>query len=81
MAGKRRYFEFSVFPKYKQMYISAFARMLDELRKTGVNQNWKDEYDVFSWWMEDDGILGQYSFEDYETEENEPEVVWNRFKD
>lgn len=81
MAGKRRYFEFSVFPKYKQMYISAFARMLDELRKTGVNQNWKDEYDVFSWWMEDDGIHGQYSFEDYETEENEPEVVWNRFKD
>lgn len=35
MAGKKRYFEFQVFPKYRQMYLNAFKRMLEELWKIG----------------------------------------------
>lgn len=66
MADKKRYFEFSVFPKYKQMYLNAFKRMLEELRKAGANPSWQNEYDVFSWWMEEKNIEGQYSLDDYE---------------
>lgn len=63
---KKRYFEFAVFPKYKQMYLNAFKRMLDELRKAGATPKWENEYDVFAWWMEEKDIKGQYSLDDYE---------------
>ena len=66
MADKKRYFEFAVFPKYKQMYLNAFKRMLDELRKAGATPKWENEYDVFAWWMEEKDIKGQYSLDDYE---------------
>lgn len=66
MANKKRYFEFSVFPKYKQMYLNAFKRMLEELRKSGAVTSWKNEYEVFAWWMEEKNIEGQMSLEDYD---------------
>lgn len=65
-AGKKRYFEFAVFPKYKQMYLNAFKRMLDERRKAGKTQKWENEYDVFAWWMEEKDVKGQHSLDDYE---------------
>ena len=65
MADKKRYFEFDVFPKYKQMYIKAFKRMLEELWKKGVKTSWKNEHEVFEWWMEDKNIGGQMSIQDY----------------
>lgn len=66
MADKKRYFEFSVFPKYKQMYLNAFKRMLEELWKSGAVTSWKNEYEVFAWWMEEKNIEGQMSLEDYD---------------
>lgn len=66
MADKKRYFEFSVFPKYREMYIGAFDRMLIEMRKTAPEKmrSWKSGLDVFDWWMENDNIKGQIELED-----------------
>ena len=65
MADKKRYFEFSIFPKYKQMYINAFKRMLEEMWKAGIQTRWKNANEVFSWWMEEESIAGQISLEHY----------------
>lgn len=68
MAGKQRYFEFSVFPTYERAYIRAFERMLLTRRDMGKNDTtgkWKDAEAVFRWWMEDENVEGQMElFED-----------------
>ena len=69
MAGKKRWKEFSDFPKYKQIYIHAFERMLEERDKRGKENRWKSGEEVFFWWMEDDNIPGQMSIEDFIGEE------------
>lgn len=70
MAGKKRYEEFAQYPKYKELYIKAFARMLVERERRGLKTmpQWKNAQCVFDWWMEDENIDGQYSmdFEDNE---------------
>lgn len=72
MAGKKRYFEFQVFPKYRQMYLNAFRKMLEEIRKAkGKEAIWKNEYEVFAWWMEENEIPGQMTIEDFYEYENE----------
>ena len=69
MAGKKRWKEFSDFPKYKQIYIHAFERILEERDKRGKENRWKSGEEVFFWWMEDDNIPGQMSIEDFIGEE------------
>lgn len=65
LSGKKRWKEFSDFPKIKDAYIRAFDRML-QVRKDRAKENkWKDGYDVFLWWMEDENIAGQMSIEDF----------------
>lgn len=67
LAGKSRAKEFAAFPQYRDMYISAFARMLearkanDELHGTDA---WKSPIDVYHWWMEDGVLPGQIEMED-----------------
>ena len=54
MAGKKRYTEFRIYPKYKQMYIHAFDRMLEARKAKGkYDPDWNSGYDVFQWWMEE----------------------------
>ncbi len=66
MADKKRYFEFSVFPKYREMYIRAFKRMLEILRTgKGKPPRWKNEMEVFDWWMENQDVEGQIDLEEY----------------
>lgn len=65
MVNKKRWKEFADFPKYKQMYIHAFDRMLDERKQRGKSVNWSCGEEVFLWWMEDDNIPGQISIEDF----------------
>lgn len=52
MAGKHRYAEFARYPKYKNLYIRAFDRML----AAGLESNaqWRTGLDVFRWWMGED---------------------------
>lgn len=63
MASKKRWKEFADFPKYKQMYINAFNRMLEVRKSRNLGGNWKNGEEVFLWWMEDKNISGQMSFE------------------
>ena len=49
---KNRAREFKDFPKYKQMYINAFQKMVDECGYAENNPKWKDGQAVFDWWMQ-----------------------------
>lgn len=68
LAGKKRWFEFRMFPTFQESYIQAFDRMLLKRKMAGKNDNtgrWKNGYGVFLWWMEDQNIEGQMDlFED-----------------
>lgn len=72
MASKGRYKQFAMYPKYKQMYIHAFDRMLDELKVRGLNlqKNWRNGIDVFHWWMQDGVLQDQIGFFDERTDDN-----------
>ena len=65
MSGKARYKEFYDFPRYKQMYIKAFDRMLQVREAKGLRTEWKRGEEVFLWWMEDDSVPGQMDFENF----------------
>lgn len=67
---KGRQEEFARWPRYKQLYINAFDRMM-EVRAANQKNKWIgwDGADVFNWWMEYDILPGQDNFfemEDYE---------------
>lgn len=70
IAGKNRWREFRDFPTYKNAYIRAFEKMLDEIDTSKASRKWKTGMDVFLWWMEDDNVEGQMSFS-----ENFPEII------
>lgn len=64
MAGRSgREAEFARWPKYRQMYIDAFDRMLEVRRHKGKPAyRWQTGMDVYHWWMEDGVITGQVGF-------------------
>lgn len=66
---KGREAEFTRWPKYKQLYINAFDRMM-EARTAYGKELWIgwNGVDVFNWWMEYDVLPGQVDIlaEDYE---------------
>lgn len=68
MAGKKREKEFARWPKYKDMYISAFDRMLEERKRRGKMRDsspmGNTGLDVFNWWMEYDILPGQMNFDE-----------------
>lgn len=67
MAGKHRKVEFERWPKYKQLYLNAFARMQAARVAAGKQLFLNDELDnptpqdVFDWWMEEPWLPGQLS--------------------
>lgn len=66
MASKGRYKEFERYPKYKDLYIRSFDRVLERRRMLGKSNNsgWQTGRDVFHWWMEDGILPGQIEFDD-----------------
>lgn len=70
MAGKEgREFQFARWPKYKNLYLLAFEKLLAERASRGKYVNWASPMDVFNWWMEYDVLPGQIDlFEDMEIE-------------
>lgn len=63
--------EFARWPRYRNLYIAAFDRMLEERRRRGrIDGTWRDGttgLDVFHWWIQDGVLPGQIDlFEDYE---------------
>lgn len=59
MAGKSRWREFKQWPKFKNLYLRAFSRMLDERKSRGKPCQWQTADDVFRWWMDDKNLDGQ----------------------
>ena len=51
---QQRMKEFSDYPKYKDAYMRAIERMLEEKRKSGskMPEGWTDAEAVFNWWMQ-----------------------------
>lgn len=68
MAGKRRAKEFARYPKYKENYIRAFQRMLEERKRKGkadLAEIWGTTgRDVFHWWIMDGTLPGQMELDD-----------------
>lgn len=68
MAGtKSREREFARWPKYKEMYIRAFDRMIklrEERARPGDKWVGYTGLDVYRWWMEYPILAGQMSFDD-----------------
>lgn len=65
MASKARYAEFAMFPKYKELYIWTFDRMIKVRNDEGLQTEWQNGTDVFHWWMEDNVLPGQIEMEAY----------------
>jgi len=61
MGGYRRMSnEFARWPKYKQMYLHAFGRMLEtRRRREGLDMVWETAEQVMRWWMQDPNVDGQ----------------------
>lgn len=71
MAGKkRREIEFKRWPKYKDMYLRAFDKMLKVREARGkIDGDWRictRAIDVFNWWMEYDIAPGQIYLDELE---------------
>lgn len=70
MAGtKGRQFAFARYPKYKDMYIRAFDKMMAErIRRNRTQGTWRmgtTGRDIYHWWMEDGVYPGQMEFPDF----------------
>ena len=63
LSGKKREREFRDFPTYKKAYISSFDRMIQKRVKDGLKTVWKSGKECFDWWMEDQTIPGQLTFD------------------
>lgn len=74
LAGKKgREEEFLRWPKYKNLYLKAFEKMLQQRERRGkMEGSWRigtTAQDVFNWWMEYDILPGQMEIEDYLVED------------
>lgn len=72
MANKTREKQFLRWPKYKQAYIRAFAKMLEARETAGLHKYeafGESGEDVFNWWMEYDVLPGQLTFDDMEEDD------------
>ena len=73
MATKAREKQFLRWPKYKQAYILAFAKMLKARETAGLHSYeafGQTGEDVFNWWMEYDVLPGQLTFDDMEEDDD-----------
>lgn len=57
--------EIAMFPTYKQAYIKAFQKLLDNHTFKRNDRNWKTGEEVFDWWIEadKDQVAGQMELE------------------
>ena len=65
LAGKKRYAEFRRYPTYEKLYLQAFDRMLKARRDMGRPTKWQTAEEVFHWWMGEDVVPGQMTWEDF----------------
>lgn len=64
MANKKRQLEFARYPRYRDLYIRAFDKMVEIRKAEGKGSyNWHNGVDVFHWWMQDGILPGQMSID------------------
>ena len=64
--NKRSNRDFERYPKYKQMYLNAFGKMIEERKRRGLGipKKWETPEKVMSWWLQEEPQLdGQIGFE------------------
>ena len=71
MAGKAREKQFERWPKYKDMYMRAFAKMLEVRKERGLKTTWNTAEEVYDWWMEKKITPGQMNFDELVDEQEE----------
>ena len=75
LAGpKKQIQEFLRWPRYEQLYLNAFDRMLKErvLRATESNEmSWQNARDVMNWFLSNGVLPGQMNIDDFLEEEDE----------
>lgn len=52
--GRQQKREAALYPKYKQMYIHAFDRMIEERKRKNLSNEWANGEEVYTWWVGDD---------------------------
>lgn len=63
MVNKKRAFEFTQYPKYRDMYIRAFDKMVAIRKTEGKESRWNNGIDVYHWWMQDGVLPGQMTID------------------
>ena len=64
LAGKKKRFaEFARYPKYRNLYIRAFTKMLEMRKQRGKATQHANGLEVYHWWMQDGVLPGQLSFD------------------
>lgn len=46
--------DFERWPKYRKLYLKAFAKMIDGRKSDGLPCEWKDAEEVMRWWLQDE---------------------------
>ena len=49
--------ELEDYPKYKNMYLLAFQKMLDDRRSDGLETIWQTPQEVMDWWLKEDNEI------------------------
>lgn len=64
IANKKRQLEFARYPRYRDLYIRAFDKMVEIRKSEGKGSySWNNGVDVFHWWMQDGVLPGQMSID------------------
>lgn len=50
--GKGQLREFERYPKFKNLYLTAFEKMLERNKEKGIDCNWNSAEEVFEWWVQ-----------------------------
>ena len=46
--------DFERWPKYRELYLKAFAKMIEGRKADGLPCEWKDAEEVMRWWLQDE---------------------------
>ena len=63
--GCIRYEELADFPKYRELYIRTFDRMIEERKRRKLSCQWECGEEVFFRWMEDQNVKGQMELSEF----------------
>ena len=64
LARKAQLKELADYPKYRDLYIAAFDRMVKHRLEQGKPTQWKNGLEVYNWWLNKEELNGQLSLFD-----------------